>query len=384
MRLAIVTTHPIQYYAPVFHLLHQRQQLTIKVFYTWGEGVTDKFDPGFNKKIAWDIPLLEGYPYEWVENTAKDPGTHHFGGIVNPGLIEQLDNWKLDALLIYGWGFRSHLKIIRHFKGKIPVFFRGDSNLLDLTGGLKAIFRSLFLKWVYRHVDHAIYVGTNNKAYYKKYGLKDDQLTFGPHAIDNKRFSADVSDEALQLRSRLAIAPDEKVVLFAGKFEDKKDPMILLEAFLNLNKSDVHLIFVGNGPLEEQLKTKSANISNIHFIGFQNQLQMPVMYQACDIFCLPSKGPGETWGLAINEAMASGKAVLVSDKAGAAIDLVKPGQNGAIFKANNLAGLLEKLDKLITVSKTELAVMGTISKKLIGEWSFENQVKAIEDAVNHD
>jgi len=384
MRMAIVTTHPIQYYAPVFQLLHQRQQLTIKVFYTWGEGVADKFDPGFNKKIAWDIPLLEGYPYEWVKNTAKDPGTHHFGGIVNPGLIEQLHTWNLDALLIYGWGFRSHLKVIRHFKGKIPVFFRGDSSLLDLTGGLKAVLRAMFLKWVYRHVDHAIYVGTNNKAYYKKYGLKENQLTFGPHAIDNKRFSTDVSDEALTLRAGLGITPDEKVVLFAGKFEDKKDPMILLEAFINLNKADLHLLFVGNGPLEEQLKTRSANINNIHFLNFQNQLQMPAVYQASDIFCLPSKGPGETWGLAINEAMASGKAVLVADKAGAAIDLVKPNQNGAIFKANNPADLIDKLDKLTSLNKTELATMGTISKKLIREWSFENQVKAIEGTVNHD
>jgi hypothetical protein len=67
-KLAIVITHPIQYYAPVFKLLHERQKINIMVFYTWGEGEggAQKFDPGFGKNINWDIPLLEGYPYECI------------------------------------------------------------------------------------------------------------------------------------------------------------------------------------------------------------------------------------------------------------------------------------------------------------------------------
>src|SRR5665213_974016 len=114
-KLAIITTHPIQYYAPVFRLLHQRQKVDIKVFYTWGEDVSaGKYDPGFNKKIVWDVPLLEGYPYEWVKNSAKDPGTHHFMGIVNPDLIGQITAWQPDKVLVYGWGFYSHLKAVSY------------------------------------------------------------------------------------------------------------------------------------------------------------------------------------------------------------------------------------------------------------------------------
>jgi hypothetical protein len=101
-KLAIITTHPVQYYAPVFQLLHQRQQIDIKVFYTWGEGVLNKYDPGFKKSIEWDIPLLTGYPYAWVKNTSKDAGSHHFEGIVNPDLIEQINAWHPDAILVYG------------------------------------------------------------------------------------------------------------------------------------------------------------------------------------------------------------------------------------------------------------------------------------------
>ena len=145
-KLAIITTHPIQYYAPVFKLLHQRQQVSVKVFYTWGEQVNTKYDPGFNKVIAWDIPLLEGYPFDWVKNTAGDPGSHHFKGIINPDLIGQLKAWHPDALLVYGWGYQSHLKVMRHFKNKLPVLFRGDSTLLDDVTGAKALLKTGFLE----------------------------------------------------------------------------------------------------------------------------------------------------------------------------------------------------------------------------------------------
>src|SRR5258708_31443071 len=114
MRLAIITTHPIQYYAPVFKLLHERGNISIKVFYTWGESALNKYDPGFDKNITWDIPLLDGYPYEWVQNAATDPGSHHFKGIVNPGLTDQVKAWQPNAILFYGWAYQGHLKTIRY------------------------------------------------------------------------------------------------------------------------------------------------------------------------------------------------------------------------------------------------------------------------------
>ncbi len=381
MRLAIINTHPIQYYAPVFKLLHERGKIDIKVFYTWGEQALNKYDPGFNKNITWDIPLLDGYPYEWVQNIAAKPGTHHFKGIVNPKLPEQVETWQPDVILFYGWAYHGHLKAIRYFKNKIPVLFRGDSTLLDEKNGAKSLLKSIFLKWVYNHVDHAFYVGTNNKAYFKKYGLKESQLNFAPHAIDNDRFAADKADNATLFRRELGINNSEVLILFAGKFEDKKSPLLLLNAFLTLKNTSIHLLFLGNGALEAELKRKARNHKNIHFGDFQNQLAIPTVYQACDLFCLPSKGPGETWGLAVNEAMACGKAVLVSNKVGCAIDLVKENYNGTVFKSENINDLVSKLDKL-TRSKEILREYGENSKILIKNWNFLRVAEAIENKLN--
>lgn len=383
MKLAIITTHPIQYYAPIFKLLHERQKIEIKVFYTWGKSAQNKHDPDFDKNIAWDIPLLDAYPFEWVENKATNPGSHHFNGIITPQLINQIKNYNPNAMLVIGWAYHSHLKVIRYFKHKLPVYFRGDSTLLDEKKSFKSVLKSIFLKWVYGHVDHAFYNGINNKAYFKKYGLKDDQLSFAPHAIDNERFSSLRMEEVEQLKQKTGIPPTATVILFAGKLEEKKNPLLLLDAFLHLNDPHLHLIFTGNGQLESSLKQKAGNNKKIHFINFKNQSYMPVIYQACDLFCLPSKGPGESWGLAVNEAMACGKAVLVSDKCGCAIDLVKDKKNGAIFKSDNLGDLIIHL-KQLTQAKNNLMAYGNNSSIMIKPWSFLNIAIAIENKLLHE
>jgi glycosyltransferase involved in cell wall biosynthesis len=142
----------------------------------------------------------------------------------------------------------------------------------------------------------------------------------------------------------------------------------------------VHLLFVGNGNLEAELKLKAKGSKNVHFMDFQNQSRMPVIYQACNLFCLPSKGPGETWGLAVNEAMACGKAVLVSDKVGCAVDLVKAGYNGDIFESGNIDALMNCLNQLVQ-SKIRLAEMGRISAEQIKDWTFTAIAEAIENKL---
>jgi glycosyltransferase involved in cell wall biosynthesis len=411
-KLIIITTHPIQYYAPVFKLLANFVRL--KVLYSGGEVLVNQYDHGFKKKIYWDVDLLEGYDFEFLENVSKKPGSNHFNGIVNPSAITQINNFKPDVILIYGWSYRSHLNIIRHFKGKVPLYFRGDSTLLDEQNSFKEIFKKTLLKWVYQHIDKSFYVGKANKAYFEKYGLKENQLIFAPHSVDNNHFSNAQKDNASMIRKNLNIKTEHILILFAGKLERKKNPELLLQAFIELDLPNVHLLFVGNGELEELLKlrveglmeeslklkveslngelssdqvtevkkaqVKDDKLDRIHFMDFQNQTKMPAVYQACDLFCLPSQGPGETWGLAVNEAMAAGKAILISDKVGCGADLINQ-LNGKIFKSNDLDDLKQKLVVLAT-NKNNLIKMGKVAHEQIQSWSFEKQANIIARYVN--
>lgn len=377
-KIAIITTHPIQYYAPLFKLLANTIQ--IKVFYTWGISSLEKFDPGFRKKVEWDIPLLDGYNFEFIENISKDPGSHKYGGIVNPSILKEIQNFNPTTLLVIGWCYNSHLKVLRHFKGKIPIYFRGDSTLLGnndrYIDKIKTSLRRIALLCVYKHVDKVFYVGSSSKAYFKWAGIKETNLVFAPHSIDNNRFSKDYTKEAKHLKSSLLIPEEERVILFAGKLEPTKNPILLLKAFINANTQALHLILLGNGKEEESLKKLAENSSKsnfIHFVGFQNQSMMPIWYNLSDVFCLTSVG--ETWGLVVNEAMVCKKAVIVSDKVGCSVDLIQNQHNGWIFESGN-ENQLRKIIEQIPL-KEELKKMGERSGKIINSWSIEATAEKI-------
>jgi len=390
-KLAIITTHPIQYNAPLFKLLTERKRIQAKVFYTWGQSAGKLFDPGFGKEREWDIPLLGGYEYEFVNNISSQPGSDHYMGIVNPELIKKIEAYAPDGLLIFGWSFKSHLKVMRYFKGQKKIVFRGDSNLLDEPAGfsLKKIIRHVFLRWIYRYVDVALYTGLANKEYYLRNGLKGSQLLFAPHTVDNARFMMAAmgnKKRTEQIREAMGIPVDAIVFIFAGKFERKKNPQLLIDAFLRLNNEKAHLLLVGNGVLEASLKASVGKLpvqimTRIHFMPFQNQSSMPDIYCTGDVFCLSSQGPGETWGLAVNEAMACSKPVLVSNKCGCYLDLVNDNLNGFVVNSNDVNDWYNKMEVLLA-KKEDLAEMGTQSFQIIQQWSYENVCTAIESLLS--
>ena len=157
---------------------------------------------------------------------------------------------------------------------------------------------------------------------------------------------------------------------------------LLLNAFVKLQANNVHLLLAGDGAEHEKLAAIAAASDReafIHFTGFKNQSYMPVLYQAADLVCLPSVS--ETWGLAINEAMACQKAVLVSDKVGCAVDLVQQDVNGGIFKSGDEQDLLVQLTSL-TSSKELLKEHGKNSGRIIKDWNFTKVAEAIEHQIS--
>lgn len=381
VRLAVVTTHPIQYYAPLFRRVSEHENINLKVFYGWTGSTDASYDPGFEQDVEWDLPLLDGYDHTFVPNESDDPGTHHFRGLVNPELVPNVEEWGPEAVLVFGWSWQSHLRALRHFSGRVPVFFRGDSTLIDEQSGPRQWARRVGLWWVYRHVDHALYVGTHNKEYFEAHGLADEQLHWVPHAIDNDRFAdpdGTLQAEAAEWRRELCIPAGAPTIVFAGKLSRKKAPGLLLAAFGRLDAPDAHLVVAGSGPLEEDLRRRAGN--RVHFLGFQNQSRMPVVYRLGDVFVLPSRGPGETWGLVINEAMACGRAVVAGTKVGCAPDLIEDGENGFVFESEDEAALADCLQRLVDDADRR-ARMGTASARRIEDWSLDEAAHRLVRAV---
>ncbi len=393
--VAIITTHPVQYNAPLFKYLAQLGRFKIKVFYTWGQSQSPVYDPGFGLKREWDLDLLSDYDNEFIENISVDPGSHHYKGIINPALRGKIENFAPDAILVYGWKFYSHLSVLRYFKGKAPIFFRGDSTLLNDFSSfiVQKWMRKILLRSIYKNVDLVLSPGKASDAYFSWAGLLPDQIIRAVHSIDNSRFEDDrLQDsvtcnfelQATQWRRELGIAETATVFLFAGKFESVKNPEILINAFLKISKTNnnIHLIMLGNGTLDSKLKlifdkqfdNSHIKSTNISFVPFQNQSAMPTVYRLCDVFILPSIS--ETWGLAVNEAMACGKPVIVSDKCGCAQELVVEGVNGYTFKSGSAADLISKMQLML--DRTDLKSMGESSKQIISTFNYGTFSEALD------
>lgn len=345
-RLAIVLSHPTQYYSPWFRwLAANAPALEIRVFYLWEFGVTAQRDPQFGTTVKWDTDLLAGYEQEFVPNTAHDPGTHHFYGLVNPTLPARLGEWRPDALLLFGYNYASHLRALLWARlRRVPLLFRGDSHFLGRgsPGGIKMAL----LRLLYRQFSALTYVGQANRDYFQRLAVPDSRLFFAPHAVDDSLYNPERPDHpiaAKQLRSTLGLGPATRVVLFAGKLVPAKQPRALLSAYLETPRHDTALVFVGEGEEKPALIEAASGARDVHFLPFANQTEMPARYLLADVFALPSAGLYETWGLAVNEAMHMGVPALVSDRVGCQQDLVSDGATGWVFAAASSTSLATAL-----------------------------------------
>lgn len=383
INLAIIASHPIQYYAPLFRCISQHDYLRIRVFYLWDFGVTDQVDQGFKQSLKWDIPLLEGYDFEFIPNVSKDRGTHHIFGLRNPSLTQRVLAFKPDAILLtvsYNYvSIYSFLWQMRHIE--IPIIFRGDSHRILPKNNFKEKFKRLVISRIFQSFDACLYVGKANYEYFQYHCVSANKLFFAPHAIDNSRFLAcdSIYEQAKVWKQEIGISLEDSVILFAGKFETVKQPMDLIKAFIDADLDNVSLLLAGAGHLEKEMRNLSKNHKHIYFAPFQNQSLMPRTYAVCDLFILPSSS--ETWGLAINEAMCMGKPVIVSNHVGCSSDLVKPFENGLIFEAGNITSLTNSLREAMR-DRDRLRQWGEASKKIITNYSYENVILGLKQALS--
>ena len=347
----MVLSHPTQYYSPWFRWLRMHTSLTFRVFYLWDFGVVARQDPQFQVKFAWDVDLLTGYDSEFVPNRATRPGTGHFWGMRNPALLARLEEWRPDAVLLFGYRYATHLRVIAWCRRRrIPLIFRGDSHLLGQPR--PSLLKRIALRGLYRQFAAVTYVGAANRAYFEAFGVPAAHLYFAPHAVNHEHFdprNPTHQEAAQRLRVQLGLPAGRRVVLFAGKLVPAKQSLGLLEAFLSAPRPDVTLLYVGEGDEKPALQARAAQVSgaDVRFLPFANQSEMPARYLLADLFVLPSRGNYETWGLAINEAMLMGVPCLVSDVVGCQRDLVTDGDTGWVFRANDPAHLGAKLDEAL-------------------------------------
>jgi glycosyltransferase involved in cell wall biosynthesis len=383
MNLAVVLSHPTQYYSPWFRWIAANTDIRLRVFYLWDFGVTQTRDRQFQTAFKWDVDLLSGYEHEFVPNVAADPGTHHFGGLRNPELTARLGKWAPDAVLLFGYKSPSHLRAVAWARRRrVPLLFRGDSHFLGR--GCPGLPTRLALRALYAQFSAFLAVGAANQDYFRVLGVPERKLFHAPHSVNADLFRS--TDErhraaAASLRTSLGIAPSTRVLLFAGKLVPAKQPLPLIDAFLQARVPDTALVIVGDGPERALVAERAAGAAGIHLLPFANQSEMPARYALADVFALPSSGFYETWGLAVNEAMHMGVPALVSDRVGCQRDLVTHGETGWVFKANDPADLSRVLDAALRTPQDEQRRISAAAAARVSRYTYEQTTAGLQRAL---
>ncbi len=349
MHLAVVASHPIQYYAPLFRELARR--LDITVFYAHRATPIDQARAGFGIGFDWDIDLLSGYEHHFVRNLAKQPGLGRFAGCDTPEIGARLAEGRFDAVLMLGWHLKAYLQAgLAAKRLGLPLLARGDSQLSTPRSTIKRATKAIAYPVFLRLFDAALYVGERSRAYWKHYRYPARRMFFSPHCVDTKWFASRATAAArFTLRTRLGLAKETTVALFAGKLVPFKRPIDLVSAAARLKTEgrEVAILVAGAGPLQvEMIAAARAADLQLHMLGFCNQTEMPAAYAAADIVVLPSDAR-ETWGLVANEALACGRPVVLSDAVGAAPDLIADQTAGRVFPVGDVPALAHALSRIM-------------------------------------
>jgi glycosyltransferase involved in cell wall biosynthesis len=350
-----------------------------EVWYCTRHGLNAEVDKQFGRAVQWDIPILEGYAHKFLKNHARRPSIYSTWGILNLGIFREICRLpRKSAVVVFGWNNFTYLAAVIACKlcGH-SAFFRTENPFKKekLRRGIVSRLQRLLLQHLlFPLADRFLFIGEQNKMFYRRYGVPDSKFVFSPYAVDNRRFAAQAEKLCSQkqnIKQELGLPADKKIVLFIGKFIPVKRPLDLVEAFRQLARNiDSVLVMVGDGELKNDILDKISAFGlqdKVCLPGFVNQSEIARYYAAADVLVLCSNS--ETWGLSVNEAMNFGLPVVVSDMVGCGDNLVEEGLNGFVFPTGDTSQMAEKL-RLVLQNDTWRTSAGAASKKIVERHSY--------------
>jgi glycosyltransferase involved in cell wall biosynthesis len=353
IRLTVVQTHPVQYYAPWFrHIAARCPELDLTVLYATAPTAAQQ-GVGFGVSFQWDTPLVEGYRCRILRAARPRESVHseRFWGLDVPEIGAALGESRPDVALIPGWHSVTLARALWACRrARIPTLYRGDTHLgLRPTGWRGAVWGARTRRLVHLFDGH-LSVGTRAREYLTHFGVDPCGVFDAPHAVDNGFFARTSSphrtpDARMAARVSWGLEPQAFVVLFVGKLEPKKRPLDLIRAMGGLG-SRASVLVVGTGELMTACRGEADRLGlRAAWAGFLNQSELGRAYAVADCLVLPSDW-AETWGVVVNEALATGLPCVVADRVGCAPDLVTQGKTGEVFPTGNLAELTAALGRI--------------------------------------
>lgn len=361
-RLAVLITHPVQYTKPVFQALHGRADLELLVVFGCDHGLRNSLDPDFGVPFAWDSAPAEGFPHRLASHDPLPTLSNWFASVpIALRAVSLIQAFRPDAVLVFAYmpAFITEATLL--------LWLRGHRLLLRAEATDRALPRSSRRRWLkdwvlrswYGLFSHCFPISSDSDDHFGRLGIPAERRTLVRYAVDVDFFQDQVNHwlpQRVALRQAAAIPSDALVLIWSGKITEVKNPRLLVDALALLSPSERRrcwLLVVGEGALREWFSTAMERLlpGRSRFAGFVNQRQLGRWYAMADALVFPSC-QGETWGLVVNEALQFGLALLVSDHAGCARDLVAgtwPSPPGScVFPSGDAAALAAAIRDLLT------------------------------------
>ncbi len=371
-RVLVVNNIPAPYFEPLFARLGKEPDWLLRVCYT----------STWNENAGWAERALGEVRYQTVILDQRLPWlTRWLNSSISAAvsLLAELWRERPDYIISYGYTLLPQfVAIVWAIATATPIAIIGDANIhTDKARGLRRLLKRFWLRRVIRRAAALIAIGTANRRFWESYGARDGQLYEARYAVDNDYFGhaadgelADEWRDKLRLKARV-------VFLFVGRLVKRKNVDLIIQAMQQLPDEDLALLIVGDGDERAALETLAAGDRRVIFAGSASPNELTRYYSLGDVLVLPARD--EPWGLVVNEAMASGLAVIAHEHCGAAVDLVGP-DNGVklmTFVVEELALALRQ----IALDDDLRRRMQERSKQKISGWSIENAARGIIKAV---
>jgi glycosyltransferase involved in cell wall biosynthesis len=343
-------SHPTQHHAPMFRDLARVPGLEVKVFYAFDHGVRESYDPGFDARFAWDVPLLDGYEHE-ILRPGYSPRRFGFWETDSPTLPGRLQAFSPHALWVHGYSQRLCWRAVSWARRRCAIVFFGDSELVHHRRLTARAAKRAILGHFFRQCDAFATIGDNNEAYYRHYGVPEAKLFRGAYPVDVTRFTRALrATGRMEMRRRYGLAEDDFVVVALGKLERRKRPQDLVEALSRLGPGvPARALFIGDGPERGavlELARRRGFEQRVAITGFVNQREIPVALQAGDALAMMSDC--DPHPLAVTEALAVGLPIIVSDRVGCVgpTDTARPDVNAIVYACGDAGELARAIARL--------------------------------------
>jgi glycosyltransferase involved in cell wall biosynthesis len=291
---------------------------------------------------------------------------------------------QYEVVHVAGW--REPLIILTIILSKlrrIPVVIETDTALPKYLSLWKKIGKRLVYPVYFKFINLFLPGGKRQAKYLEYYGVKKNRIIEAKMTVDIEYIKKISSTLAINDKKRICekynIPHNKLIFLFVGRLIEEKGIKDLIDAFNKLKQDNIFLLIVGDGCLRTYVENKIKNNEKICYAGRIIAKELIEILYTADILVLPSHY--EPWGLVVNEAMAMGRPVIVSDQVGCIDDLVTHQQTGLIIKSGSIRDLIDAIEFMINNENRRL-MMGRESAIKISDWTLANEANNLCRAWN--